>query len=185
MQTVRKMTNWVKRLCLRRSKTTRGCIVRCAPWFIVSKNSTRCKRGNSHARLRFPSPNIPVSPFGNPFDKILRQIAHTVLRPSHTICRKISLYVSASSAHVHRCRRISTFSTVHTRGAHRKMCPPDFTLSRKLLMGTAAHGFPLSGGKLSAPKAMTDEGGACQIALLREISTRAKPPHPTGHSSSN
>ena len=41
-----------------------------------------------------------------PFDKILRQIAHSSLRSSHTICRKISLSVSPSSAHCAR-RRVS------------------------------------------------------------------------------
>src|SRR5699024_5983034 len=44
-----------------------------------------------------------------PFDKILRQIAHSSLRSSHTICRKISLSVSPSSAHVRRQRRIENF----------------------------------------------------------------------------
>jgi len=39
------------------------------------------------------------------FDKISRQIAHSSLRSSHTICRKISLYVSPSPAHVRRRRR--------------------------------------------------------------------------------
>ena len=37
-----------------------------------------------------------LQPLGHPLDKILRQIAHSSLRSSHTICRKISLYVSAS-----------------------------------------------------------------------------------------
>ena len=57
-------------------------------------------------------PNASVSPFGNPFDKILQQIAHSSLRSSHTICRKISLLVFPSSAHVRRRKRILTFSTV-------------------------------------------------------------------------
>src|SRR5699024_2012515 len=50
--------------------------------------------------------------FGNPFDKILRQTAHSEQSSSHTICRKISLSVSPSSAHVRRQRRILTFLTV-------------------------------------------------------------------------
>ena len=41
-----------------------------------------------------------------PFDKILRQIAHSSLCSSHTICRKISLSVSPPSAHCAR-RRVS------------------------------------------------------------------------------
>ena len=57
-------------------------------------------------------PNAAISPFGNPFDKILRQIAHSEQSSSHTICRKISLSVSPSSAHVRRRRRILTFLTV-------------------------------------------------------------------------
>ena len=48
-------------------------------------------------------------PFGFPFDKISRQIAHLSLRSSYTICRKISLLVSLSSAHVRRQRRIINF----------------------------------------------------------------------------
>src|SRR5699024_4602059 len=54
-------------------------------------------------------PNASVSPFGIPFDKILRQIAHSSLCSSHTICRKISLVVSPSSAHVRRRRQILYF----------------------------------------------------------------------------
>src|SRR5699024_10389791 len=54
-------------------------------------------------------PNAAISPFGNPFDKILRQIAHSEHSSSHTICRKISLSVSPSSAHVRRRRRILNY----------------------------------------------------------------------------
>ena len=100
------------------------------------KNS---KRGNSRARLRlwlmfnglrFPhraarlgaalalcdrGPCIrsrwrsAPQPFGFPFDKISRPIVHLSLRSSYTICRKISLLVSLSSAHVRRQRRIINF----------------------------------------------------------------------------
>ena len=55
---------------------------------------------------RTAAPTASVSPFGNPFDKILRQIAHSEHSSSHTICRKISLSVSPSSAHCAR-RRVS------------------------------------------------------------------------------
>ncbi len=82
---------------------------------------------------RTVTPNAAISPFGIPFDKILRQIAHLSLCSSHTICRKISLSVSPSSAHlrpksralrpgwppkracgrsVRQWRRILTFSTI-------------------------------------------------------------------------
>ncbi|HJC08604.1 MAG TPA: response regulator transcription factor [Candidatus Gemmiger stercorigallinarum] len=44
-----------------------------------------------------------------PFNKILRQIAHSEHSSSHTICRKIFLSVSPSSAHVRRRRRILYF----------------------------------------------------------------------------
>ena len=54
---------------------------------------------------RTAAPNASISPFGNPFDKILRQTAHSEQSSSHTICRKISLSVSPSSAHVRRRRR--------------------------------------------------------------------------------
>ena len=77
--------------------------------FSVSRNSTRCKGGQ---QPRTAAPNASISPFEIPFDKILRQIAHSSLRSSHTICRKISLSVSPSSAHVRRRRRFLTFSTV-------------------------------------------------------------------------
>ena len=47
----------------------------------VSRNSTRCKGGNSRARQL---PNAAISPFGIPFDKILRQIAHSSLGAPRT-----------------------------------------------------------------------------------------------------
>ena len=56
-------------------------------------------------QARTAAPNASISPFGNPFDKILRQTAHSEQSSSHTICRKISLSVSPSSAHVRRRRR--------------------------------------------------------------------------------
>ena len=57
----------------------------------------------------FASLHPPQAALGWPFEKILRQIAHSSLRSSHTICRKISLVVSPSSAHVRRRRRILYF----------------------------------------------------------------------------
>src|SRR5699024_2049500 len=72
-----------------------------------------CRRPTGpQARLlgrRPAATNASVSPFENPFDKILRQIAHSEHSSSHTICRKISLEVSPSSAHVRRRRRFYTF----------------------------------------------------------------------------
>ncbi len=59
-------------------------------------------------QARTAAPNASISPFGNPFDKILRQTAHSEQSSSHTICRKISLSVSPSSAHVRRRRQFLT-----------------------------------------------------------------------------
>ena len=61
------------------------------------ENLDTLKRGQ---RSDWLTPVLRVFPFGFPFDKILRQIAHSEQSTSHTICRKISLYVSPSSAHV-------------------------------------------------------------------------------------
>ena len=106
----------------------------------VSRNSTRCKEGNSPARrcltglfngLRCPHRSAPLGrglpsataapapprcfcrrqraalqPFGFPFDKIWRQIAHSTPCVSHTICRQISLEVSAP---VGTCPPVQTF----------------------------------------------------------------------------
>ena len=67
------------------------------------KGSVRLQRGQ---QPRTAAPNASISPFGIPFDKILQQIARSEQSSSHTICRKISLSVSPSSAHVRRRRRI-------------------------------------------------------------------------------
>ena len=127
----------------------------------VSRNSTRCKRGNSRPRLRIASPTASISPFGNPFDKILRQIAHSVLCPSHTICRKISRYVSVSSAYVRRYGRILTFSTVWGTDmsvpfyacSGRKL--PGRDMSRPLRSARKQHAFPYTADLGSTPSSVS------------------------------
>ena len=74
----------------------------------VSRNSTRCKGGNSRARQL---PNAAISPFGIPFDKILRQTAHSSLTLlAHNLPQNFPVGVAVVGA----CPPTATFSTFST-----------------------------------------------------------------------
>ena len=64
------------------------------------------------ATLRLADASSARFPLWNPLRQNLRQIAHSEHSSCAHNCRKISLSVSPSSAHVRRRRRILTFSTI-------------------------------------------------------------------------